>query len=445
MLALSGQAAAQVLAGTGCPVFHCTTEATGVMDQAIVQQVNTVTNNASLGTLKAQGCSGDGVRLSCLFATDTTVGSGKGTLKVLDATTLQPIWGSLDAPNSFNLDPASSAGGQVPVVFADGQVAAGDASSLVRYGVTGGVTGTLAVAGKGNNLGLTPISDTYGVVSQTDGVLTLVNLSTWQNAGSLTLRDPNTMAPVALVSPSSATANVLYAVGGNARSNTGYLFAVVVDPTTKRLKVRSTFTFVGKSGASPVVVTPATSGLANNLVLLHAPGLPGDAQAQDRLLGLSDTGAGFTTLWSVDLAQGLAVSPTLDENTKTLFYVFGADYRIFQHSYLTGAPVSTFDIRSIGGFPVSFTLNSHLGAVQTGTAFTMLLAGAVSATPGSNGQYVMAFSPNPQAPSIVWSAKIRSRSDAYTGAWNLAPSGTSGAYCPVVMGSSSGITRICDF
>jgi len=277
-------------------------------------------------------------------------------------------------------------------------------------------------------------------------VLTLVNLTTWQNVGTLTLRDPVTQAPVALVSPSSASSKVLYAVGGNAKANTGYLFSIVLDPATKRMKIRSTFAFVGKSGASPVVVNPTVSGLANNLVLLHVPGLASDVQPQDRLLGLSDTGGTFTTLWSVDLPQALAVTPTIDESTGTLFYVFDSDYRVYQLGYLTGQAVNTFDIRLLGGFPVNFSINSHIGGIQAGTSFTMLLAGAVSTTPGNNGEYVMAFSPNSASPAVLWKYRIKTgAADAYTGAWNLAPSSVPGVYCPVVMGASSGISRVCDF
>jgi hypothetical protein len=445
LFVLAGEAAAQALAGIGCPVFHCNPEATTVMEQPIVRRVSVLTKNARLGTLTRQGCSGDGSRLACLFAADATTGPGRGTLKVLDSTTLQPIWGSLDAPNSMNLDPASSSGGQVPVVFADGQIAAGDATTLVRYDAAGGVTGALSLGGKGNNLGLTPVSDNFGIVSQTDGVLTLVNMATWQSVATLMLVDPVTRGRLALVSPSTATQKVLYAVAGNANTNAGYLFAVVFDQLTKRLRVRSTFPFVGKSGASPVVVSPAVSGLANDLVLLHAPGLPGDVGTHDRLLGLSDTGAGFSTLWSIDLDRALQVTPTVDETSGDLYFILGSDFHVYRHKLSTGAAVAAYDIRLMGGFPVNFALNGHLAAMQAGGQFTLLLAGAVSATPNRNGQYVIAFDPALAAPSVVWTAKVSSRADAYTGAWNVAPAADGTVYCPVVVGASSGISRVCDF
>lgn len=57
-----------------------------------------------------------------------------------------------------DLDPGSSSGGQAPVLFANGDIAAGDKTYHVRYNLAGGVAGRLALAGKGNNFGLTPIS-----------------------------------------------------------------------------------------------------------------------------------------------------------------------------------------------------------------------------------------------------------------------------------------------
>ena len=61
-----------------------------------------------------------------------------------------------------------------------------------RYNSSGAVIGKLSLRGNDLNFGLTPISDTYGVVSQANGVLTLVNMSTWKNAGTLVLLDPVT-------------------------------------------------------------------------------------------------------------------------------------------------------------------------------------------------------------------------------------------------------------
>jgi hypothetical protein len=441
---LFSNAAAETVAPVGCPIFHCTVEATGVMDQPIIQKVQQVNANSTLGSLSGQGCSGDGSRLSCLFGTDTTTGIGRGTLKALDATTLQPIWGSAAAPNSYNLDPSSSAKGQVPVMFSSGLISAGDATFQVLYDASGGVVGRLALDGHGNNFGLTPISDTYGIVSQTDGVLTLVNMSTWQRMDSLTLRDPDTGARIGLVSPSSASANVLYVVGGNPQNNRGLLYSVVMNPTTQRLAVRSTFTFTGRSEASPVVIAKGISGLSANLVLLHAPGLIGDVTPQNRLVGLKDNGSSLSPAWIAPLSGPLPVSPSIDRTTKTLFFQYRSDYTIHQYDFLSGTPVAAFDIRALGGFPAKFVLNGHLAAAQAGASHTLLLSGSIASTSANGGQYVMAFTPTATASTLLWVKKIGTQADQYTAAWNLGPSSRASVYCPIVVGLTSGITRLCD-
>ena len=434
---------AQTPAAVGCPVFHCTPEATGVMPHPIVQQVTSVATNSTLGYLKYQGCSGDGLRLNCLFSSDKTAGVGQGTLKMLDANTLQPIWGSAGLPNSYDLV-ATQVSGQVPVSFADGRLAAGDASFHVLYAASGAMLAKLPVGGKGTNFGMTPISGEHGVISQLDGVLTLVDVANWQNIGVLELRDPDTNGRVTLVSPSAASGNTLYAVAFNELNRHGFLFAVAVDPSSASLIVRTVYVFSGRSGASPVVVTSAISGLAVNLVLLHAPGVPNDRRVKDRLVALLDHGFALSPLWTIALAAGLPVSPTIDRTTQTLYFVYREDKRVFQHSLLSGAALGVFDIQAIGGLPSTFMLNGHLIASQDGPTFTLLLSGSVAAVPGSNGQYALAFKPN-DAPRMVWAKHINNRSDVYTAAWNLAPARQPGAWCPIVVGSNNGITRLCDF
>ena len=427
-----------------CPQFHCTREATGVMAHAITGQAPVVNSNSALGSLRFQGCSGDGVRLSCLFASDSTIGLGRGTLKVLNASTLTPVWGSAGAPKSYDLD-ANDVAGQVPLNFADGRLAAGDSSFHVLYDASGVMLAKLPVGGTGTNFGLTPISAALGIVSQSDGVLTLVNMASWQNAGTLVLRDPETGAAVRLVSPSSASADTLFAVGFNPKNNHGFLFAVTIDPSTRQIGIRTTWVFTGVSGASPVVVAPAVTGLPRNLVLLHVPGLPADAVPRDRLLGLLDTGNGMTPLWTITLDAALPVAPTIDSVTQTLFFVYSGDGRVFQHSLLSGARLRVFDVQAATRLPGSFVLNGHLGASQAWSGFTLLLSGKVSsAAPGSNGQYVIAFRPGEASP-VMWVKRINARADLHTAAWNLAPSSQPDVDCAVVVGTNSGITRLCDF
>ncbi len=442
-LALGLSAArAQTMAPNACPMYHCAPEATGVMASSLVAQVSGVKGNNSLGDLKYQGCSGNGQRLACLYTTDTATGSAAGTLKLIDATTLLPIWGSAGVPNSY--DPvAKDTSGQVPLYFDDGRVAAGDAGNHALYDASGTVIARLALAGTGNNFGLTPIAPGLAVASQNDGVLTLIDLANWRAIDSLTLREPASGARISLYSPSAANAGTLYATGTTTRGNRGWLFAVDVDPNTRRLSQRAAFGFSGRSAAGPVVLSAAMTGLPGRLLLFHAPGLNGDIQ--NRLLAVGDDGVSLASRWAIDIGGPMRVSPSVDSATRTVFFVYGTDPRLYQHDMLTGAPVRSFDMQALSGLPATFALNGHLAAVQDNADFTLLLSASVSAAPGRNGQYVMAFAPVSQPASLGWMKKIASRGDSATAAWNLAPSSRPGVACPVVVGSTSGLTRLCDF
>jgi hypothetical protein len=445
-----GHCIAQGLAPDGCPIFHCTPEATGVIAQPFIPAVLTITTNASLGSLPWQGCSGNGTVLTCLFAADDATGMAKGTLKVLDATTLEPIWGSAGVADSYDLKAETSADGQVPVNFSDGSIAAGDAHDFVLYGATGIVIGKLPLpSGGSKNFGLTPLSDTYGVVSQENAQLTLINLSTWQRVNTLTLRDPLTNDPLHLVSPSSGTSGVLYAIAQNPITRNGFLFSLVIDPTTSQLSVSSSFEFTGKSGASPVIVTRDISGLPSNLVLVGVPGLLGDAKPQNRLLGLLDTQtSGLTPSWAVALGAAIDVAPTIDQASLSLFYHEESNPVLHQNDLTTGAPISQFDIRTIGGYPLSFKLNGHLGASGSGSTFTLLLAGDYITSPGVGAQMVIAFQPIASPRAVLWSAQISTVPARYLAAWNFAPSVQTGIACPIALSETNGrsaITRLCNF
>lgn len=445
MLATGGMAQAASLAPRGCPISHCTSGATGVIGQALAESVPFVSSNRGIGSLHAEGCSGNGSRLLCLFVRDKSPAARKGTLKALDATTLRPLWGSAAAANSYDLDPTTAAIGQVPVVFSDSTLTAGDAFVQVHYSAAGAMLGKLSLSGAGTNFGLRLLSGKLGVVSQGNGVLTLVNLVSWQNIGSLVLQDPQTQTPVNLVGPAAASPNALYVVGYSSAIGHGILFSIVVDPDTQQLKVRSTFSYTGQSGAAPVVVDPASSGMSDYLVLLHVPGLIEDATPQNRLLGLLESPSGLVQGWAIGLAAPLAVSPTVDSASQSLFYESGSYVR--QCSLISGAPLQTFNLKEIGGFPASFRLNGHLVASNAGGAFTLLLGGGVTLPKSASGEFVMAFQPLAAPDSLLWKQKIADEIAGYTGAWNFSAASQPGAMCPIaisVNGLQSVITRLCD-
>jgi len=63
-------AQAEPLPTTGCPVFHCSPESLGVMYEPLAGPLTSVQGVRTLGGIRAQGCSGDGRWLACLFAPD---------------------------------------------------------------------------------------------------------------------------------------------------------------------------------------------------------------------------------------------------------------------------------------------------------------------------------------------------------------------------------------
>jgi hypothetical protein len=446
LCALAAPARSQSLAPTGCPIFHCTPEATGMIFEPLISAVATTVSNDSLGFLPAQGCSGNGTLLACIFAIDNATGAAAGTLKVIDGSTLQPDWGSAGTAGSYNLDPVTSAGGQVPVYFADGTLAAGDGYFEVHYDPTGLVLAQVPLPSPtAKNFGLTPISAQYGIVSEDNGVLTLINLVTWTRVGSLQLRDPGTHRALQLASPSTGAPNVLYAVALNSATGAGYLFSVGVNATGTALQVLSSFDFIGKSGASPVVVTPDVTGLSENLVLLNAPGLSGQTPLQNQLLGLLDPGVGsMVSAWTIPLNASLSVAPTFDPVSLTLYYALHNQPYVYQAGLLTGAPLQTFNLQQIGRFAPSFELNSHLGAIKSASSFTLLLAGGIH-----NKQYAMAFAPLLSPTRLQWSSELEATTILYSAAWNFAPSSQAGIVCPIALDvagmSYSNLVRLCDF
>jgi hypothetical protein len=444
-------AAGPVLATSGCPTFHCTPEATGVTSDPLLSHPTTVQSNNTLGELLHQGCSGDGARLACLFPTDAvTSGVAKGTLKLIDATTLQPLWGSAGVAGSYDIDPVTFSTSQVPLMFADGTLAAGDSFRHVLYSSTGQVLKSLALGGRGSgrNMGMTPISERYGVITQNNGTFTLVDLETWTKVSDLTVRVEG--ANVQVQSPSSGSGGVLYAIA--AIANRGYLLALSVqtDPSgADKLVLRATFAFSGKPTASVTVVKPQTTGLAGNLVLLYVPGLPGETTPVPRLLGLLDDGSStFSHAWPtpIMLDAGLTISPAVDEVSGSLFFRYITTSVVHRHDLLSGAFVEQYDIASAGGFPRSFSLNGHMASNQYGGAFTLLLSGAYKQRRGGgSAQVAVGFQPLISPTSVLWSRKISNEPDLYTLIWTTGPANNSfGYYCPIVVGKTSGIARICD-
>ncbi len=446
-IAWSASAVARTLAGSGCPISHCTIAGSSVVAQPVTDTVTTTVSNPSMGSIIGEGCSGNGPRLMCLFASDKSPMARKGTLKAVDASTLKAIWGSAVAAHSYNLDPVTAANGQVPVMFSDGTVAAGDGTFEVLYDSSGAVIARLTLSGAGTNYGITPIGADYGVVSQKNGVLTWVDLAGWQNVGSISLTDPVSGAPVSLVGPSTASADTLYVIGYEPISDDGVLFAIGVDARSRSLVVKSAFPFTGRSGALPVVVAAQDTGLAGTLILLHAPKLPVDGgSGPNYIVGVLDDGAHLTQLWSLSMPATLSVSPVVDVGSGSFYYESGPNLR--QVSLVSGALLQSFNLKTIGGFPPSFRLNGHMAATDSGGAFTLLLGAGIPPPAAKQGQYAIAFQPLISPSAFLWSLKFANEVGTYAGAWNFAPAAGGAAVCPIaisVTATKSTLVRLCDF
>jgi hypothetical protein len=187
--------------------------------------------------------------------------------------------------------------------------------------------------------------------------------------------------------------------------------------------------------------------MSSNLVLVHVPGLVGDAKPKNRLLGLSDTATGLQQLWAVSLTAPLVVSPTIDQDSQTLFYHQNYSPIIYQYQF-NGTEVRSFNLQTIAGVSGPLSLNVHLGATTYGSVFTLLVGGSYTSASGVDAEYVMAFQPIVSPNALMWSSQI-SAPASYLAAWNFAPSSETGVVCPIAItdptSGNSAIVRLCDF
>lgn len=433
----------------GCPQFHCTPEATGVMFQPIIDSPSLarhITRSpASLGTLYAQGCSGNGTLLACLV--DPPPGTF-GTLKILDTRARPAMTVVASDASSF---PSMALGtgwshGQAPFMFSDGRIGAGDANwyRIYKFNQANPTVTSIALpppARGANTTGLTDLANGYGVVARNDGVLTFINMAQGTAVGSLTLAGPNGEA-VTLASPPTSSDGVLYVV---ANGDSGYLFAVSMVGNVVPSTWNWCFTYDGKTGASPVEATPVATGYSSTLILLH---VPGTSPETPQLLGILDNGSSATLQWFIPLAEDLVVSPSVDAGNHMVYLIYSDDYRVYGYPLnVAGTPPvlndmgTTYDLEALTGLS-SLQLNGHIGAIQTEVAgdFTLLLAAEASpgSTPSSSAslnprsEYMIVLQPTP-APGSAWSTLISAKPARYAAAWNLSRSSARGVYCPVVV------------
>ncbi len=427
-----------------CPMFHCNPEATTVVYKSIIPGIRIKTSNSDLGQLKAQGCSSDGKYISCLYFTDTATGTALGTLKVLDAATMLPIWGSAGALNSYNPMPTNLSPGQVPVFLANQKIAVGDNLKYVRYNLLTGEAEANAIAISGASvMGMTPLTENLGIIFQTNGILTLIDLVNWKKLDQLTLLDPLTKDPISLASPSTGSDKTLYSLAYNKLTNSGFLISVNVDTVNLKLIQKNSTQFQGTAGASPVVIKPSQSGLANNLVLFHAPSSPN--LNQDGLLAILDESDSFKVNWKIPLTSSIQVTPTIDELTKSLYFQLNGQNILYKYNYIDGSLIGQYNIQELGLFPSTFKINGHMASSQAGGIYSLLLAGSIPKGQSASGQYILSFSPEGTG-KLLWSNKISAKPDVYTAAWGFfTPIGSRIDYvCPIIVGYNNGVTKLCN-
>lgn len=144
----------------------------------------------------------------------------------------------------------------------------------------------------------------------------------------------------------------------------------------------------------------------------------------------------------------MTVAPTIDGNSRSLFYHDNNSPVIFQNDLVTGAPLNSFNIRALGGYPLSFKLNGHLGASESGSPFTLLLAGEYTTSPGTGAQLVITFQPLASPGQLQSATTLSSVPAGYLAAWNFAPSSQAGTVCPIALTETAGksaLVRLCDF
>ncbi len=412
------------------------------MTQALVPMVTGFLSNNSYGSIKAQGCSGNGQVVACLFSKDNFTDAKKGTLKLIDAKTLNAIWGS---SQSGGVDLAWSGifAGEVPSFLPDGSIVAGDNIYLNKYDINGKLIYSISpLPSTANNMGLTLINDGLGVVSQTDGTLTLIDLNLGQILDSKKILDMKTGEAIKLVSPSTGSLNTIYSVGKNSVSQ-GYLFSIHLDPSSTRLEIGSQFKFDGPTGASAVILKPTQTGLSSNLILLHSPGINGDGL--NHLLGILEQTTSLQVLWNALLPGQLVVSPTIDDVAKIVYLVLLQDANIYSFNFADGTTAKKpINVASLLNLSSGFKINGHMSSSQTGGKFSILVAGSIGYGAGI-GQYVVAVNPSSKLPKLIWGQRIAAQPMSGMSAWNASTYGTGNVnFCPLVSSPDMTLTRICD-
>ena len=172
------------------------------------------------------------------------------------------------------------------------------------------------------------------------------------------------------------------------------------------------------------MVTLSISGLSTNLILRHVPGLIGDAQPQNRLLGLSDARHRLAAILGYTaLSAPLIVSPTGGQfkaqcHSSIIKTTIRSSIRInWSQAHRSGA--STCKLSREYQAP---SYECSFGCESTWVRVYASFGGAYTSAPGVGAEYVMAFQPIASPGALLWSKQYINVPASYLAAWNFAPS-----------------------
>lgn len=430
------QSPSTTVATTGCSMFHCDAEATGTMQFEMSPEVHDLTwQESDSGILVAQGCSGDGKIIACLYLLDKT---GTGTLKAFDPLSRKEIFGSRKF-GSYNPSFWSTIG-QVPTITADGDIIVTDDRFIVRYARTGYVKAFAPLSKVEGNVsfGMTPVGSKTGVFGHMNGVLTAIDLESFRIRSSLKLLTARGQE-VVLSSPPTGSENHIYAVTNTV--NFGFkmpesrLFAV--GASDGKLVKRWEYPYEGITGASAVTIR-ATESRPYPIILLHTPAPLGAAKESNQLVAIKDNGDSYEVLWRYNLSSALSVSPLIDNFRERLYLQEGNGQKIVVLNF-KGESIDSYDIKNLAsGMPIADSLefNGHVSGVMTASTQTLLLSFG-----SSQGEFAVAV--DPRTHDVLWTTKLTDKNEGYTAAWSYVEN--ENMQCPIVVGPNSGVSMLCPY
>ena len=173
--------------------------------------------------------------------------------------------------------------------------------------------------------------------------------------------------------------------------------------------------------------------------------LAGRPLLKDRLSACSDHGFSLTPLWTIALAAGLPVSPTIDRTTQTLYFVYKDDKRLFQHSFLSGARLEGLRYPGCRQVARSVRAQRTPGVVAGRADVHTAVVGIGRIDPGQQRPICARIHAERHAVVAALGQADQHSPRRLHGRMEPGAGPPAGRDCPIVVGTNSGISRLCDF